>query len=67
MICIGMKAAKGMLYRPAWQKKLICELSTLLVKISLFTQPYSIRNRSNNIKIDIVSAENYNSKINIFC
>jgi hypothetical protein len=68
MICIGIEAAKGMLYRPAWQKKLICELSIPLVVISILTQPYSTVYIIAKIPtVDTVSAENHNSKINIKC
>jgi hypothetical protein len=66
MISIWMEAAKGILYRPAWQKKLICELSTPLVVISILTQPYSTVYVIAKIPtVNTVSAENHNSKINI--
>ncbi len=61
MICIWMEAAKGMMYLPAWQKKLICELSTPLVVFSILTQPYSTIYVIAKIPtVDTVSVENHN-------
>jgi hypothetical protein len=50
MICIGMEAAKGMLYRPAWQKNSSASCQLRFVVISILTQPYSIRIR-NRLKV----------------